>query len=990
MNTRRLLTLTLTAASACLTIAASDVNRGYAVRMWAPDDARYTVPALVSFDLNAPEAISDECSLEGHYFRAGVCVNRDYYLIDSDDGMVPYRILKVDLDSKQVTTLASYNALDDAAGLIYQDMTYDATTSTIYALAFDLGSGTVTDDGQDIDIPLALFTFDSTDCSVERIGILGDYNFVALAAAPSGTLYGINDAGELWTIDKVNGKIGTKVADSGITPSSIQSAEFNAYDGKLYWAGFYASSLSDGTAVPNSFLGCFSLADNSATFERISALPHNQELVALYIDPTAYDSQAPRPVEQLTVTPASAGALSATIAWSNPSLTIGGDNITAALDIDIYRNGNKVFTASSQAAGTAGEYVDAVETSGLYTYKVVARNSYGESRSTTATEVFIGRDTPSQVTDITAAASGDGYSIALSWQAPAAGAHGGWFDSSSLRYTVTRYPDEYTVATDIAATTLTDTDITDIAGYYYLITTSNADGTGLSATSPTVIVGNALDVPYACDFGTDEAARLWTIIDADADGQTFYRETTKANGQWFMKYFPEKLIDPEASASDYLISPPIKLYAGHHYLLKYCVRTLGQLFPIDYKVTIGTDDTAAAQTTVLDAKTHFTNDGYWSNMQLPVSVTADNAYYFAISTCNLSPVHITDIEVVELFDTDMAANTITGSMVAEVGKTSTYTVALSNKGYDSINGYKLQLIDSNDNILAEQTYSESIEPLTDVATTITWTPQTQGSIDIRARIAAANDGYAANDVSAAVTVEVLSGEGEWVDFSQNNRLSGFTPYDFRDACSMTQTIYPRAAINASAGKIYAITYHYSLYDNKAAVPFATRIYLANVADDSFTTNAAIDKGAFTLVYEGELNVLPGFGETVAVLDTPFDYDGTCNLCIMAEQTTGTPRTGLYFYAMQDDSEGALPVMATYYGSTPFDYSQELSFYAITASMRLYMTKDGTYVTDAEITDADAPVEIYTPAGIKLSSEHNLSPGIYIYRQGSRISKRVVR
>ena len=106
MNIIRTISLTISAAAVALTMTATNVNRGYAVRMWSPD-TQATVPALVSFDINAPEAISDECSLDGHYFRAGVCVNRDYYLIDSDDGMVPYRILKVNIDSKQVSTIAS-------------------------------------------------------------------------------------------------------------------------------------------------------------------------------------------------------------------------------------------------------------------------------------------------------------------------------------------------------------------------------------------------------------------------------------------------------------------------------------------------------------------------------------------------------------------------------------------------------------------------------------------------------------------------------------------------------------------------------------------------------------------------------------------------------------------------------------------------------------------------------------------------------------------
>ncbi|MGN1238638.1 MAG: hypothetical protein ACI4UW_06910, partial [Muribaculaceae bacterium] len=70
---------------------AQTVNRAYAIRMWA-ENASENQPALVSFDLDNPQEIREEMSLEGHYFRSGVCVGRNYYLIDSDDHMVPYRL----------------------------------------------------------------------------------------------------------------------------------------------------------------------------------------------------------------------------------------------------------------------------------------------------------------------------------------------------------------------------------------------------------------------------------------------------------------------------------------------------------------------------------------------------------------------------------------------------------------------------------------------------------------------------------------------------------------------------------------------------------------------------------------------------------------------------------------------------------------------------------------------------------------------------------
>ncbi|MGM9861106.1 MAG: hypothetical protein ACI30W_00775 [Muribaculaceae bacterium] len=59
MNIIRTIALTISAAAVALTMTATNVNRGYAVRMWS-SDTQASVPAIVSFDLNAPSPQSSE------------------------------------------------------------------------------------------------------------------------------------------------------------------------------------------------------------------------------------------------------------------------------------------------------------------------------------------------------------------------------------------------------------------------------------------------------------------------------------------------------------------------------------------------------------------------------------------------------------------------------------------------------------------------------------------------------------------------------------------------------------------------------------------------------------------------------------------------------------------------------------------------------------------------------------------------------------------
>ena len=964
---------------------AQTVNRAYAIRMWA-ENASENQPALVSFDLDNPQEIREEMSLEGHYFRSGVCVGRNYYLIDSDDHMVPYRLIKLNIDTHELSTVVEYDLFSYEGGLLFYDMTYDATTGNVYALAYIIDAGTV-DEDQNLEIPLGFFTFDVTTGKATLIRQIDNLNLLTLSASPEGNIYAISDQGMLWDIQKVSGRPGDVVCETGITPTAVQSAEFNPIDGRLYWTGFYATADYLGNPLPNGFLGRFTIGEEMTTFEKAAKMPHNEELVGLFIDPNPLDRNAPGQVENLTVTPDAGGAQSATLTWLNPAKNVGGEALSSNITIEIYRNDALVATLTDVEPGSTGEYTDAVSANALVTYNIVARNDAGNGDATYAAAVFVGHDRPASVQNLKAARTGEGYDISLSWSAPVAGLNGGWLDTSSFTYDVVRYPDGKRIASATTATSLTDNTITATAGYYYSVTAANADGKGYGTASNVVVSGPALNVPYSCDFSTAEMERLWTVIDADNDGQTFFRATTSANGEWFMKFFPDRELGPEVPADDWLVSSPIHLEAGVPYALHYQVRTLGALFPLNFQVTMGSNATVDAQNRVLASYTDFGHDMTWYYNTELVTVDASGDYCFGFHVTNAVSASFSFIVVEQLVDTELEAVSITGSNSPSVDTPTDYTVTIKNNGATAAKGYTVRLVDENNVTLLSAQPDVVIEPQTSADITVSWSPAAAATIAMRAVVEIEGDANPDNNATEPISITVLDG-GEWVDMTLNNRMIGYTPVDLRSAYSMTQTIYHADSIKVSeGGKISAISYPY--YIAYAVDPIEVKIYLANVEKESFADGTLIPMEEFTQVFDGSLVLPQGVESTSATFDVPFEYTGG-NLCVMVEYVGGRSRKGIFFYAYQDLQKPNR--LATYNGDTKFDFTQTANFYTDVASIALFMDKNKGAV-DAVFGDSNCGGTVYDITGKTVcsftGSMPQLAPGIYIVRSGNASRKVVI-
>ena len=155
----------------------------------------------------------------------------------------------------------------------------------------------------------------------------------------------------------------------------------------------------------------------------------------------------------LNVTAGAMGANSATLEFTAPDKTIGGDALESITSVEISRNGEVIDTKTDVAPGATFTYTDAVEASALYNYSVTAYNESGAGEAANAT-VFVGTAAPTEVSDVTVACSGNKFTV--EWTAPTNDIMGNALAPEQLTYTVIVSNGS---GTQTLATGITDTSI---------------------------------------------------------------------------------------------------------------------------------------------------------------------------------------------------------------------------------------------------------------------------------------------------------------------------------------------------------------------------------------------------------------------------------------------------------------------------------------------------------------------------------------------------
>lgn len=510
----------------------------------------------------------------------GAFGNGLYYYYGCNDDAYANFFASVDLETNERTIINDYK-LEDY--FIAYDMTYDYSTHTMYALVS-------TDDGD----TSTLATIDLTNGNIEPVADLDDY-YVALAATYEGTLYGMSLSGDLYALDKEDGTP-QFVLETGISSDYIysQSMDFDHTDESLYWNSYAYHEVED--YYESAFI---KIDTENKTVENLGVIGDNAEICGLYIPFVRNSLNSPTAASEVSLVPDINGENSAVLSWKNPETTLNEDPLTELTKVEIYRNNTLIKTFDHPEAGASLSYEDQEIETGLYTYKIVAYNSAGEGIPATATG-FIGHDVPAAVINLLLTKENE-RTGKLTWEVPVTGLHGGWIDKSSLAYNITRYPDMKVVASEHPNNEFIDPNLTSLNYYYYAVEAVTPDGKGGVAESNTVLIGQALTLPYKASFTMTEAGK-WEIIDGNNDGKTWTFDKFLAD--YFFRDAPDGAycFGADEGADEWLITSPIALAGSKSYKLSLNtqVSTKGENATLEITAGKGTDITTHKLITTFD------------------------------------------------------------------------------------------------------------------------------------------------------------------------------------------------------------------------------------------------------------------------------------------------------------------------------------------------------------------------------------------------------
>ncbi len=522
------------------------------------------------------------------------------------------------------------------------DLAYDAIDDLAYG-CFNNGNG------------VSWGYMNPNSLSVTHVATL-DGELVAVAIDSHGQAYGITNGGYLVKVNKKNGEL-TPVGYTGITPAYLQSATFGD-DDVLYWA----ASLSDDSS------GLYTVDLSTGVASLLTGFPNAEEVVAIYMNPATPAADAPDKINSLTLSFVD-DQLSGTVNFTVPTTTASGNELTGNVDYVVTVDGEQLDTGTA----TAGQQVAATVTlanAGFHYFVVKLSNEAGSSEPTSLRQ-WVGIDQPKPATNVVMAKTGE-REAQITWDAPTASVHGGYFSSSRISYDITRLPDGKVVATDLKTTTFTDNvDISGQALVKYSVVAKADDVESLATESNGIIFGDAFEVPVHFSFDTEDEFNIFTIIDNNEtpaldSGCWLYSPSAQCTGY----------NTGTKDGDDWLITPSIALKADRQYTFQYDVCCYSDYWPDEYSVYMGTAATVEGMTTELLPKTTI----YWDEMRtksFTITVPEDGNYYFgfyATSEAGGAFFLIDDIKVTESYTLKAPAQATNVTVTAGENGQSTATV----------------------------------------------------------------------------------------------------------------------------------------------------------------------------------------------------------------------------------------------------------------------------------------------------------------------------
>ncbi|MGB4204351.1 MAG: fibronectin type III domain-containing protein, partial [Bacteroidales bacterium] len=390
---------------------------------------------------------------------------------------------------------------------------------------------------------------------------------------------------------------------------------------------------------------------------------------------------APAAVTNLTATAGANGALTATLNWNNPAVSVNGEPLTELTAVKIYRNDDLIHTINNPVIGGAATYTDnAVPAAGNVAYKLIAENSAGEGIPALVT-VWVGPDVPAAPGDVLLVAQGnDGF---ITWTAPTGGLHGGFYSPEGLNYTVKRFPGSVTVASNITALEYLDNTVPGVGNYYYTVTATNDVGEGGTGTSNTALLGaEGLLIFEQFDSGMPAG---WEVLGMGG-GNWSIANTANAGGtapelqfSWTPSFVGvSRFASPNINSGEYSA-----LRLKFNQMLNDFSTFTGEFIAVDCSIDNGA---TWEQLWFHEASSSLNAQLTEVYFSVPQNTNFRIAFKFDGNSYNINYWYIDNVVVEPVMGQDLSAMAITGNVTPSVGEATNYTVKFQNAGADPVAG----------------------------------------------------------------------------------------------------------------------------------------------------------------------------------------------------------------------------------------------------------------------------------------------------------------
>lgn len=472
------------------------------------------------------------------------------------------------------------------------------------------------------------------------------------------------------------------------------------------------------------------------------------------------DAGVPAPVDVLTVKPDAQGALSADISFTVPSVDYAGNKFLTDLDMILKRN-DEVILQRNVAPGEQVSFTDTPAADGLYTYSVTTATGAGTSVATETT-AYVGITVPANTTLLNAVETGTPGEVSFSWEPVEVDANGRPLQPGTVKYSLMALKGEQQQwidgGRDLSGTSVAlpvVSEETPQAFYSFAVFASNDKGMceqGITSNH-NIPVGAAYKLPWS------ESGDMASIMAADSNGASWGvcadGGLQGVNAQDYDNSYFASMGKKVGDTATLTTGKVALADAAHPALVFWSFERPGDTATIGVEALVNNE---WKQVALFTPSTQFGEMPRWVRRAVALDEFKDKTLCFRfvseVKTAAFPSVAIDNIKVYDLPAVDLAITSASAPTVATPGEEFEVKAVVENHGYDANPGYKVILLEDDNEAAAVDGTSIASQAKTDVTFKRAASALDNDILTYKVKIEAAGDATADDNVSGQVAVNV--------------------------------------------------------------------------------------------------------------------------------------------------------------------------------------------------------------------------------------------